>query len=490
MYELVRTNVAGAKTLMEKWVTSLGSMPAEHGLGPRALKSVMMTGRVAKAYLAVVSDQVLTPEAHAAFGEVFLNSGRNQKQSDFVRLFSICARKNAAFKQMESRMVKLASKELEFGPKIVAFTAKLAEPGGVGEDDIAEMIDILPKAKASCRDGATTELAGKLHALMIDKSSNLSAEDERDGLLDELTTCGKQLAALSTDEKASEALQDARKEVSDRLKTLHASTSGRDIIDLAAAVEAGTSSMHVTEEFLAKLNACHGHDMTAAMDALASLKRALHSSLKESMSTLSEDGRTQQCLIILKNLCTIAELTKPTMNVGIVTSMIEKAAGFMDAFKKYRGGASKQNGLSMNKAALAWLSFKLPLEHQSEDYKDLMRSVLTGLMPAMQAHRQFQEERAAASAEAFRAEISEVAPICRGTRDGSCWKEGFQPSTALKDILAAAVVPKTGLLSGPGAKVTGAKQKLQEAPNRACTIDLNLCIAADGIFTVWMFCPS
>jgi hypothetical protein len=374
----------------------------------------------------------------------------------------MCARKNKDFKAAETALLRVSSKELEFGKELKDLESRLGDADWLSDDVLGDVIERLPAMRSGCRDGATQTLEAGLKQWLKQRVVDLCASEDG-GSEEALLQCQRHLAFFSSTEAGAQELQDPRTAIADKLRSVQAMSSVQGLKDLADAASTGEVEDLKGGELLKKIDACKGHDMSGVMEAITTIEQTLYKLLMDSATNIEADG-SAVLQNLVKNYCAIAEhVAEPILKPTVVNALVHRACAFFDAWQKYRGGASKVNALNFNKAALGYCTWKLPVAHQHDSFKELLRAFLTGLVGALTAHNKLQEERSTDATETFKAAIAELLPHAMGSRDGGSWKEGLPTSPTLKQVLGHAVTPRTGLLNGPGKLVKETKETLREA---------------------------
>jgi hypothetical protein len=259
-------------------------MPDTHGMGKRALKAAQNCTTVAHAYLAVMSDCVITVESYTAYKTVFQPSG--SKQPELFRLVAMCSRKNSDFQAKETLLIRVAAKELEQGPRLLKFLAGIEDPEWFAEN-IGDVIAALPTLRTACRPGATTKLEELAQKSLKSHAQTLSAQ-EGDADLEELQTCLKHLDFFATSEASAASLQECRVAMSDRLRQCEASTATQEIVQLAKSVEDGDTSKVTSSGFIACLDSCKGHALDSIQEPLKNIATSLESTIATIATTLTD----------------------------------------------------------------------------------------------------------------------------------------------------------------------------------------------------------
>ncbi len=196
---------------------------------------------------------------------------------------------------------------------------------------------------------------------------------------------------------------------------------------------------------------------------LGAISIELNKLLIEAVEAITEDNGCERLQTLDENTRAVSDLIEPQMPRVSQKQMLDRATALARAYEKFRTSKSKTNTSSLNKAALAWKEFKLPAGAQSEFGKMLLKGCIKGLMPPLQEHSSFQENVANDATKALKETVNEIGKIAYGCKDGSKWRDGLAEDADLKTVLEHAVVPKIGLLCGPGPRVMAAKDQITEA---------------------------
>jgi hypothetical protein len=331
----------------------------------------------------------------------------------------------------------------------------------------------LPTLRSSCRPGATAKLEDLMIGWLKERAQELVSADPSEHSSEDLQSCQKHLTFFCTDGDIAANLKDTRSALEDKIAEAVANEDYSSLLD---------------PTFISHLDSCKGHEV-ALKEHFQTIEKGLHKALIDSCTNLGTEEGSTTVMNIANNMAALGDQIQPLVAGSVVKTLLEKATAFAEGHRKYLGGANKTNINHFNKVALAYGSWKLGVQHQSDEAKDILRAVISSLANAKIAHKQLQETKANEATEGLRATLSELVPFCHGQRDGSSWKEGLGADSTFKQIVAVAMVPKTGLLAGPGKKVASTKSTLDEARHvRQALLVLHDCLEFVSLFL--HFCLS
>ncbi len=218
----------------------------------------------------------------------------------------------------------------------------------------------------------------------------------------------------------------------------------------------------ISSDFIGRLDALQGHDVSALGEALKAIEIALTNTIKAKAQQIMTEGVAAEILLLGKNYCTLSEYVETLMPKQLAKNVFEKSVPFANAYIKYREVKNKTNTTAFCKAAVGWQDVRLPLAAQTPEHQGFLAAFLLGLQDALMEHKKLRKDMAEEGAEILRELVKTYSLIAAGSRDGSSWRSGLSDDAALKVVLDHTMVPKTGLLAGPGTKVMAGKQTLTE----------------------------
>jgi hypothetical protein len=201
-------------------------------------------------------------------------------------------------------------------------------------------------------------------------------------------------------------------------------------------------------------------DMKLAMDEVAQKLLDHAYTLATNFFADEAEESLQHAIVNIGALQSRLDLKGPL--VQMMTRMHEKAASVKAAFTKFQSTAAKSNAIGLSRAVAGWKTIVLGKEECTPYMVKFLRQMLHGITPALQAHAASQAARVKDATAEFKLVVDEVAKYSGGQRDGSSWKSTIAAKWTLKRVVEFAHSPG-GLLSGPGQKVSGAKDFLAEA---------------------------
>jgi hypothetical protein len=218
----------------------------------------------------------------------------------------------------------------------------------------------------------------------------------------------------------------------------------------------------MTAEFENKMNALQGHDVSPFKECLTAIEVAVHAHLIAKCEDIMNDDGVEALKAVTKNYQALADHIELQLPKHITKGWVPKACDLITAYHRFAAAKSKTNTHGFNKAFMVWKEYKLPATEKNDPAVGLIRSLLKGMGQAIMEHLQVQKAVINENAGALKALLKEYKGIARGMKDGTSWKEGLEPKISLKQLLNHAATPKTGLLSGNGAKVSAGRKSLTE----------------------------
>jgi hypothetical protein len=91
-------------------------------------------------------------------------------------------------------------------------------------------------------------------------------------------------------------------------------------------------------------------------------------------------------------------------------------------------------------------------------------------------HVALQDTKHAEALTELKMHMNEAKPIAYGLRGSTSWKASITPEWSLQRVLEHAMTPKTGLTAGPGLRVAGIKETLDEVSVCMCA-----CVCKGGL---------
>jgi hypothetical protein len=229
----------------------------------------------------------------------------------------------------------------------------------------------------------------------------------------------------------------------------------------------GSTEEIKTADFISRLDALKGHDITPYVAVLSAVAEALLAEIQTCFVNVCADDdppSSEHVKQVCKNVQALAEYIETGVAKSFWQAVVPKLLAASESFAKFKCVKNKTNSHGFNRAVIAWKEYKLPIEQQNEVTKGFLKHAIQGLVPAFAEHKNQQKIISDEALSTFKMTLREHQKIAGGTRDGSSWKESLDPGADLKAVLDLAIVPKSGLLAGPGEKVKLGKQTISEAP--------------------------
>ena len=219
-----------------------------------------------------------------------------------------------------------------------------------------------------------------------------------------------------------------------------------------------------SDEFMPVLDSLD--DVDKATEALETIRDHLRCVVKQQAKNIAADGMGDSLRQSVKNLLSLEpRLPADTVEVDSATlnMLVDKLIAVDAAFQKYDGAKTKPNMIAFNKCMVAFRQFRLPVGQQTPFQVDLLRQCLAGLWQALQSHSALQQSRIKEAEDELKLHLGEAEKISYGCRDGSSWKAAIPDDWTISQLLDFAHTPKTGLVNGPGARVSNLKESLEQA---------------------------
>jgi hypothetical protein len=143
--------------------------------------------------------------------------------------------------------------------------------------------------------------------------------------------------------------------------------------------------------------------------------------------------------------------------------MYDKATVLKVSHSKYENNKSATNALQLNRAVGAWKTIHLSGADITPNNVATLRAFFVGLTCAFRIHAKVQSDKIGEATAEFKSHLEDIQPFAKGKKDGTSWKANISLKIGIKKILEECHTPLTGLLASPGAKVCGAKAKLEQA---------------------------
>ena len=462
LYQLLRTDLTKVETIMSKWIEHEAYMD-KSVLGERALEAVATVTVFANACMAVISKAFLTAEAHNDFVQVFIPGKAKQPtgRAEFFRLLAVTCRKHPKWKDLESRTVGCAAREILVAPLAKSALA-VFNAGAVSFDHVDDIMKSLPVWKEECREGALDHIEGAVRSWLIKKVSEITTEAAdahiEDILLQDLAKLKDHLAFFDDAES-----QKARDSAGETFQQVAASASTHAILNMAVTDDFLVSNA----DFISKVDALPQTLPDEVQTALEDIGRKFHEGISEMAAKILTEDDSE---LIYQGIANLTALGSRVALKGslpkLMKTLVDKAIVVRTVFRKYTSIPNSTTTVALNRAVLAFKAVILKKDEQTEFMVQFLRSCLGGLAPALEAHSKVQSEKVCDCQSELQMQIDDLAAVCKGARDGSSWKAGIDDSWSLKQVLDQAHVAK-GLLAGPGAKVIGAKALLAEVDQLA-----------------------
>ena len=481
VYDALANSMAKAVEIFEAWTADKANKHQPTDVGPAALLALEAVDSFAVAYAAVAGDKIFTTETHTAYTSVFASSAA--KAMPGMKTLIVAAKRSTEFKAKEIKTVSVAGAELEFGAVFMTALedSKLTGAESMSTDRVGEIINGLKKFKF--RPGATRGLTDNLAKWIIAAVDTF--HDPASGT-DWQGTPGDSLAVVKTflkfmDEFAPEdphhIEEFAKKkllctETAELLQDLQASAQVRDIAADPNHEAIGTTGF---DSLFIKLG-----------DSAAVLKPELEAIIGSVIARLIEQMQNDEVDVkmidrIHTNYQTIAPRCKTigvsgVLDEKLVEKLIKKATALADAGFHYNEDCSKTTWNNLNKAMAEWKQTRIP-DTSVAEIKDLAKAAILWNKKHFIAFSSKTKEILEKLKTDLQATIKDYSKISQGLRDGTSWLEGVKDNADIQDLIKHASKPK-GLLSGPGAKVGGAKDHIDKVGRKVHIKKLSRKLAA------------
>jgi hypothetical protein len=461
LYNLLRADLPKAREVMMEWRGLVQGVDPKALLPARSVGVCESASTFAVAYLAVVDDtKPLTLEAHNDFTNVFMPP-KKKIPVEFFKLLAATCRKNEVFKTMEMALIKSAAQELEHGSAIEEALAIIAA-GQMVKENVDKYVQLLPvwQSPPGCRPVMVELVSLHVRKWLVSFVADLEAQHnsgdrELSEMLSEMTQCRDALSAFLG--KGNSECDAAHGKALLLLTEMSGKSSAAFMCELASGDYEDLDSALENKSFVGRVDSLRGHTVEN-QEGLTTVMTALAAKLESSLCNISVES-SPVVMQLLRNTLALNFFTK-THDEKLMKSLVERGVAAFEAFIAWEAGNSKANLASFNKAVLSYQAFSLPTGQQSEAHVRVLRSCLVGLTRALEAHIALQIGKASEASKELGVQMAEYRQIAGGLRNGTSWKADIDEHDTLADILALANAPRTGLLAGPGSKVTQAKDEL------------------------------
>jgi hypothetical protein len=360
-------------------------------------------------------------------------------------------------------LIKSAAQELEQGSAIEEALA-IIDAGQMVKENVDKFVQLLPiwQSPPGCRPVMVELVSSHLRKWLVSRVAEMEAQHNGGGrelseMLSEMTQCHDALSAFLG--KGNSECDAAHGRALLLMTEMSAKSSASYMAELAAGNHEDLDSALENKDFVGRVDSLRGHTVDNP-EVLTTVMTALAGRLESSLSNISVES-SPVVLQLLRNTLALNFFTK-THDEKLLKTMVERAVAAFDAHIAWEAGSSKANLTSFNKTILSYQAFSLPTGKQSEAHVRVLRRCLEGLVRAFQAHLTVQTGKASEASKELSVQMAEYRQIAGGLRDGTSWKADIDEHATLADILALANAPRTGLLAGPGSKVTQARDELQK----------------------------
>ena len=472
MFELIQTSVDQSVELFSLWAKRAGATDLS-GVGANTRAAIDDTATFASAYVAVCGSAIFTPESHSAFVQTFVSQRRNGDPT--LKSLATAARKSKEFRSQEAKAIEFGSKELEYGEHIRSWDRKLTaycdEDGTLTLDDLDTVLNNLPQWNVNCRSGAQElvsfdmKLVRCISKMLILDEAESSKNLDVDAQIHRLSALRNHVKYFdSTDADVKAEGIGLKRSIEDRLTRV---SGDRAFTLLATMCEDSSHPLYTCPKFKKFINDCPYPQLaTLPLGQIANMAICRLCTIV-SDKEVSDADVFAKCFAGLANVAAIEVKLKEAdlkleFDQTLYNDFAKRAHGLHLAGSACEASPSKSTFTALNKAMLAWKGGrKVPAD--LPHLHDLVKEFIARLAPYIQTHTKYLNDSIETAEATLRGVVDEYTKIAGGTRDGSSWKASIDADMSVDDVLALANTSKTGLLAGPGAKVSGAKDVLDKA---------------------------
>ena len=464
LYNLLKGDLPKSFELMCQWLKLSTAVDMKVILPPRSRAACEQVDTFATAYVAVAADsEILTAHRHAAFTSVFTPQ-KGKPQAEFFKLLATTCRKNLDFKTLEASLIRGAGKELEAGDDLRAILATIIS-GGLNQEHVEKTMTGLATWVPACRPGVTARITTGIKAWLAEQVAQLTSQDasaisDTAAALSTLSWCKEKLSFFALISEHAADAHEIQEKATTLLNVLNAKSSSAFFESLAQ--DGADQEPLESSGFVGKVDALLGHDTTELQPTLQIIGAALVGKLHAFAEGIAKEGAPETLRQVLANALAINDHTK-LFSDKVMKAIVDKAIALRTTFVAYNTSQTKSNLNAFNKAVLQWKAFKLSTGEQSHAQVNMLRSCLIGNTTALEEHMKIQSQKSGDAVKELTLHIGEYKGISCGCRDGCSWKTGIEDDWSVDRILEHASVPRTGLLAGPGSKVSMAKDELTKA---------------------------
>ena len=468
LYDLASKNVEGFKEVCTAWIMSRKDYKPcdDFKPGQKAFASADKVTEFARAYMAVAGDSCMDKVDHEAFCDFFVST--KAAYSNFKPFITACRRCDGFF-AFENEAVRCASSELEFGQRFNFHIGKLVDDAAnVDDNTLQEIMDLMPNYR-KCRRRTYTKLQDLVIQYIILRIGEVykdkdTADIER---LERMKFLSNHAASLSPglDPELVEQFTAAKIKAQELIEVVQEQVVLAELAEIASDKTEGRMEL-ADPAFAHKLD-CLRKLSTVPNDYWDPLLNYCCIQISGLFAALDDDEVSQAHLkTATAHFTTLTDrLWKenvkhvyPANGIAMVTL---KGLKVLTAGTQYNNAKTKVNFLALNRAYLDFQTVKVGGD--KEVVKDLVRGILHKNSTIKAVWYEVAKLAAIEAASELRIVTEDYMLICKGTRDGSDWKDAVPENADFVAVHSIANTPKTGLLHGPGQKVLNGRDVLVKA---------------------------
>ena len=389
------------------------------------------------------------------------------KEYNVLKALSVSARKAQHFKELETQLIEVANKELQFGDDFRHAMDQCFPDGNVKvELEVSSVLEIMGKFKnfMKFRAGAVDRMQEFLVRWFVDAARGITTSSNTPKeAVDTLKVCLTNLEVFApTTPAMGKIIAAARSDAEEKLESLQGHIAITHLDDLVREGDADQFQESI-QDVLGKLSDAD----IIREDVIENLEKAHHAMIVFITAQFDAEQehdevrpKIDSLLLSMRKISTKLKFAgkHPKFDQESVDLCVLKFLTVHDTHDAYAKAPSKATFLQLNKAVLS---------HRSQKYKTTEESAIDLLRAAIKSVQKGLYQHGLKVKEFFDSATAELTKTCddlekfaKGTNDGTAWNGGCAFAN-LKDVLKQASV-KDGLLAG-GAKVTNGKDAIDKA---------------------------